>query len=384
MRAERPKGPAIHVLDTTVEGVAIEAAFCLAGGIEKPEARFKAETLEAAHQAFPHGLGIQEFLLRAAARGGVHALAIRQGNVAQIIRAAFSTLEIGGILSNVANRFLLQGFEAVDQTIWQIAAIRNVKDFKTITSYRLTGGLRFQGLGPDGEIKHGTLGNESYTNQVQTRGIMLAITREDIINDDLGALTAVPRMMGRGGMLDLNVLAWTAFLNNAAFFTVARKNYAAGAGTALGINGLTQAEQLFLEQTNTDGHPLAVTPKLLLVPPALSALEAQLMKSLELRDTTTSTKYPTVNPHAGKFLPLTTPYLSNAAIPGYSSAAWYLLADPQDLAVIEIALLNGQRTPIVEQAEANFNTLGIQMRAYFDWGVALQDYRGGVKMKGEA
>ena len=32
---------------------------------------------------------------------------------------------------------------------------------------------------------------------------------------------------------------------------------------------------------------------------------------------------------------------------------------------------------------ADFNVLGIQFRGYFDFGVALQDYRGGVKLKGE-
>jgi hypothetical protein len=39
--------------------------------------------------------------------------------------------------------------------------------------------------------------------------------------------------------------------------------------------------------------------------------------------------------------------------------------------------------PTVESADADFNTLGIQMRGYHDFGVAKQEPRGGVKMKGE-
>ena len=35
-------------------------------------------------------------------------------------------------------------------------------------------------------------------------------------------------------------------------------------------------------------------------------------------------------------------------------------------------------------AEADFNVLGIQMRGYFDFGVAKQDYRAGCKSKGAA
>jgi hypothetical protein len=51
--------------------------------------------------------------------------------------------------------------------------------------------------------------------------------------------------------------------------------------------------------------------------------------------------------------------------------------------VIEVAFLNGQESPTIETAEADFNVLGIQMRGYHDFGCALQDPRGGTKSKGE-
>ena len=68
---------------------------------------------------------------------------------------------------------------------------------------------------------------------------------------------------------------------------------------------------------------------------------------------------------------------------GYSDKAWYLLADASDLPVIEVAFLNGQESPTIETAEADFNVLGIQMRGFHDFGVSLQEPRGGVKSKGE-
>jgi hypothetical protein len=77
-------------------------------------------------------------------------------------------------------------------------------------------------------------------------------------------------------------------------------------------------------------------------------------------------------------------YLSNAAITGYSTTAWYLLANPATLAVIEACFLNGQQNPTVESANADFDVLGIQMRGYHDFGVNLQEYRAGVKSKGSA
>ena len=125
-------------------------------------------------------------------------------------------------------------------------------------------------------------------------------------------------------------------------------------------------------------------PVIMLVPTALSAMSAQLYKSLEIRDTTANTKTPISNPHQGKFRVEVSRYLGNTKYTGNSQKAWYLLADPNDLPVIEVAFLNGNEAPTIDTADADFSQLGIQMRGYHDFGVALQDPRGGVKSKGEA
>ena len=231
--------------------------------------------------------------------------------------------------------------------------------------------------------EHGTLGNQTYTNKADTYGLMLSIDRRDIINDDLGTITTVPRKLGRGSGLKLNYVFWSTFLNNTSFFSTANKNYLEGADTALSIDGLTKAEVAFMDQVDSDGKPIGIMPAILLVPTALSATGTQLYKSMKLRDTSSSTKYPIASPHQGKFRVEVARYLSNAAYSGSSSKAWYLLAMPDDLPVIEVAFLNGQESPTIETADADFNVLGIQARGYHDFGVALQDPRGGVKTKGE-
>ena len=66
-------------------------------------------------------------------------------------------------------------------------------------------------------------------------------------------------------------------------------------------------------------------------------------------------------------------YLSNARYSGNSESAWHFLADPADLLVIKLAFLNGQENPTIETVDADFNVLGIQMRGYHDFGVALQN-----------
>ena len=392
LRASRPQPPAvIPGGDAPVTARILEAACLQAARYpdDRLQREFDAQTLEAAHRRFRGRLGLQELLLEAAWANGYTGRSARETREVlrcafSPVQAGFSTVNIGGILSNITNKFLLEGFYSVERTWRNICAVRNVPDFKTVTSYRLVGKDQYEIVGPTGELKHGTLDEEKYTNKAETYGLILTISRQDIINDDLGAITTVPRKLGRGSGLAINDVFWRTFMNNATFFAAANNNYLAGAETALSIDGLTLAEILFMEQKDGDGKPIGVMPSILLVPPHLSALGSQIYKATDLRDPGATDPYPVTNPHAGKFRVEVSRYLANPSYPGNSTKAWYLLADPNDLPVIEVAFLNGQESPTIETAEADFAVLGIQMRGYHDFGVALQDPRGGVKMKGEA
>ncbi|MHB9081933.1 MAG: phage major capsid protein [Pirellulaceae bacterium] len=212
------------------------------------EANYDERTLELAASRFLGGISLQELLLEAAWINGYTGRNFRDSRAVlkyafgHSIEAALSTIDIGGILSNVANKFLLEGFFSVERTWRSICAVRNVSDFKTVTSYRLIGKDQYELVNPGGELKHETLGNEQYTNKADTYGLVLSIDRRDIINDDLGAITTVPRKLGRGSGLKINDIFWSTFMNNASFFTAGNKNYTSGATTALTIDGLTEGE----------------------------------------------------------------------------------------------------------------------------------------------
>ncbi len=389
LRASRPKAPSGPPADYGVTSEVLEAACFQSAKLEGIEKVCSEQALDIAAKRFKGGLGLQELLFEAAIANGYTGRTFRDSR--RVLEAAFgrgieagmTTIDVGGILSNVANKFLLEGFFSVERVWRSICAVRNVSDFKTVTSYRLIGKDQYEQVAPGGELKQGTLGEETYTNKADTYGLMLTIDRRDIINDDMGAITTVPRKLGRGSGLKINDVFWTAFMNNAAFFSAGNKNFVSGADTALGIDGLTKGEVAFMDLVDSDGKPTGVMPAIMLVPTALSAMGTQLYKSVELRDTTANTKFPVANPHQGKFRIEVSRYLSNALYTGNSAKAWYLLADPSDLPVIEMAFLNGQEAPTVETSDADFNMLGIRMRGYHDFGVNLQDPRGGVKSKGE-
>jgi phage major head subunit gpT-like protein len=284
----------------------------------------------------------------------------------------------------VANKSLGAGWDSVDTSWRQISARRSVRDFKAVTIYSLVGNFTYEEVGVTGEIKHKTLSELPYAARIKTFAAMLSITRQDIINDDLGALTQVPRQLGRGAALKLNDVFWGTFLNNAAVFNTTNKNVlAAGAGSALSLTSLAQAMTLFADQIGPDGEPLAATPRILLVPSSLYITARQLMQSTYIAgNTTANTTQLSENVLAGTLTVVTSPYMSNSKYTGFSTTAWYVLASPADIPVVEVQFLNGKQTPTLDQAEADFSHLGIQIRGVHDFGASLMEYRGGVRSPG--
>jgi len=386
LRASRPKVAPATTQQRPAGPQVFEAIALMASGMpsSRIEAVYAEPILEAADKL--RGVGIQEFCELAAGKQ----LPRFRRDASGWLQAAFSTTSLPGILSNIANKMLLEGYNYVEDAWRRMARIASVNDFKEHSRYRMTGSFKFEQVGPDGELKHGQLGEQKFGQKADTHGIMFALTRQMIINDDMGAFTDIPRQIGMGAAESIADAVWGLLLSNPvqtdgkAFFSTDHKNYAEGADTALSVDGLTAAEVLFGEQTKPNGRPLGISASLLLVPTALKVPAELLMKSLQLNETTTANKAkPAANPHVGKFEVVSSVYLASTSFAGASSKAWYLLADPNRLPALEVAFLNGIDRPTVEKTDADFNTLGIQFRGYIDFGVREQDYRGGLKMKGE-
>jgi hypothetical protein len=298
-----------------------------------------------------------------------------------------STLSISGILSNVANKFVREAFMFVEQDWRNIASIRSVPDFKEVSGYSLASDLTFQKVAGSGPVSHGKLSERSYGNKAETFARMLGASREQIINDDLNALSAIPKLLGKGGAQALVKAVWTEFMDNAAFFATGNANYLAHAtDSVLNETGLAKAYDMFVSQIDENGDYTGLEPKLLLVPPALYPAAWKIVNSEQDQNAVTTPGVGTGkdNPWIGMFDVVKSRYLNNAAITGYSPKAWYLLAAPGDTPVIEVCFLNGQEIPVVEMVEFDATQLGIGYRGVFDFGVRKQEYRAGVKMKGEA
>jgi len=396
MVADRPVGPAIHSSSRDTSPDMLCAAFSRSAGLVNMESHFRPEVLEAADRAYPGGVSLGEVLLQAAGEAGYHGRqALRAGNLGEVLRAAFSTHSITTMLTTTGNKMLLDGFNTTEQVWRVISQIKPVKDFKTITSYRLTASLEYELVPPAGEIPHGTLGQDTYTNKADTYAKMLALTRTDIVNDDLGAFDDLRNKLGVGGGRKLNQVFWSTFLSNmATVFTTGRGNLQEGAATALAADGdaLQAAEQLFLDMLAPNAeiddvspaaevHPLGIEPAVMLMPTAVGTIGRKLYVSQEIRDTTANTTTATDNLWKNRFKPAVSAYLGSRNTNG-SDTGWFLCADPANLPTMQVLFLDGQQSPIVESSDANFSTLGIEMRGYYDFGVSPAEWRASVMSDG--
>ena len=384
------------------ESRVIEAALCLRGNMSEDEVakHYDEKTVDAAMSGRMNGFGLQALfysVLQAAGDtswmpGMMNNATIKAAFRAdqQLIQAGdgFSSTSVSGILSNVANKHLLSAYNGVPSVARQVCAPKDVSDFKQHTGYRLNMLGEFEEVGAGGEIKHATLSEESLTYQAKTFGKGITLTRQMIINDDLGAFLDILKMLGKMCGDTIETKFFEMLLSNPGdFFSSGNGNYLSGAGSVLSIDALTTAEQVFLDQKDANGKPININPKWMLVPTALKVLAEQIFGSIDMFDvsvseTGASAVGKTKNVHAGKFRPIVSPYLNNASITGYSATAWYLLADPALVAIAFISYLNGNRKPFLESSETDFDTLGMKWRAYFDWGLDMADEKGGVKVAG--
>ncbi len=296
----------------------------------------------------------------------------------------FSNVSLAGILGAVANKVGIDAYTSVSVVWNQICAIGNNPDFKAVTRYRLDAGGAVRRVGPDGELKSMQLSEAAYATRLETFGAIMALNRQQIVNDDLDSFAQLPRIMFRESAIRIEEGVFVTLLGNAgSFFASGNRNLLTGAGSALSITNLTASEALFMNQVSPNGKAVNVAPAILLAGTALKATAESIFANEKIVATTTANAgIPDNNPFYRRFRPVVSGYLNNtnlrdesgAALSGQSATQWYLFADPSDRAALRVAFLNGQQTPTLESADTDFNTLGMQWRIFHDFAFGFEDF----------
>lgn len=272
-----------------------------------------------------------------------------------------------GILSNVANKSMAQAYQTAPTTYQLWTAAGSNSDFKQATRYRLGEADELVKVNENGELKEGSVAESAATTSVATYGRTFSLTRQAIINDDMGALKSLPSIYGAAARRMINKMVYKVLTDNAAIeggplFSKQHNNLQTA---GLDVAGLGAMKAAMAKQKNIGGKEvLNIQPAFLIVPAELEVTAAQLINSV----VDPSKANATVNPFANKLTVVSEPELSDAN-------SFYLAAAAGYAPTIEVTSLNGNMTPVMERAE-QFNTLGIKWRIYLDVGVNLLDFRG--------
>lgn len=292
-----------------------------------------------------------------------------------IVREALTgTGAFPGILSNVAHKSMAQAYQSAPTTYQFWTAQGSNSDFKDATRYRLSEADTLEKLNESGEFQAGGVTEGVAKTNIATYGRMFSLTRQAIINDDMGALQQLPAIYGAAARRMINKMVYKMLQSNpkvegAQLFHADHKNLCA---EDISIEGLAKMKAAMAKQKNIKGAEyLNIQPAFIICPVELEVQAAQLISSVV--DPTKANATP--NPFANKMTVISEPELEDAK-------AFYLAAAAGIAPTIEVTSLNGNLTPTMERAE-QFDTLGIKWRIYMDVGVNLLDYRGIQKSTGK-
>lgn len=384
LEAIRAKAPAVGINITTpakcVDQKAIEAAMCMREGV--PEdillKEYGEQVMDTADSI--RGITLKDVVMESVKLSG-GTCASSMGFSESDIRAGFSTTSLPGILSNVANKVMMKDFNAVAPAAYKLCSTGSLNDFKPSDRYRMTDLGQLELVPQNGEIKDTHMTEEHAVNQVDTYGKKFVLDRRMIYNDDMGAFTKIPKMMGAEAARLVDRLFFARLLANPtqedskALFHADHGNLRTG--SPLTADNLKAAITLFENQTDAAGNPIACSPATLLVSTANKFIARELLNSANMITRgSTDAVIPQINVLANENLNIvSSPYMTNAA-------DWYLFANPNEIDTFEIGFLRGKRTPTIQQGDLDFNTLGMWFRIYFDIGVREQDFRGVQKNVG--
>lgn len=301
------------------------------------------------------------------------------GDNMELARAAInSTSTFPAIMSNLANKSVMVGFNEAETTYQIWAGKGSNRDFKEAARVALSEAGNLELVPEGGQFKQDSFGEASARTKVATYGKLFSLTRQAIINDDLGLFSKIATKYGSAAKRLVNKMVYAQLTgnvkmqDNVALFDTKHGNVA-GTGEALSVKAIAKAITAMRRQKGITGEAtLNITPKYLVVPPELEMTAYQIVNSTAAVDGVNSG---VANPYKGRFIVVADAELTDPD-------AWYLVADATQHDTIEVTYLNGVETPRLETRQG-FDVDGIEYKVAFDCGVSALDFRGVYKNAGK-
>jgi hypothetical protein len=305
-------------------------------------------------------------------------------NPSEIVKLAIThtTSDFPILLAGTGQRALLAAYQAAQAAIKTVCRQSTAGDFRAKYALRLGEAPKLIKVPESGELTYGTRAEVAESYRCYTYGRIFSLSREGIINDDLGAFNDFVSAFGQSAasleaqiivdLLALNSGAGPTMSDSKALFHTDHGNLASS-GATISDTTLGAARLALRTATGIDGETIiSAAPRYLLIP---AALETPAEKYL-------ATLYPAqasnVNPFAGGKLELLVEPRLDTSIDEYG---WYVFADPAVAPVLEYAYLEGFQGPQVE-SRTGWETLGVEFRCFEDFGAGAIGYRGAYSNAG--
>jgi ATP-dependent protease ClpP protease subunit len=301
-----------------------------------------------------------------------------------IVAAAFtqSTSDFPILLENAMHKTLQAAYAKAALTWQRFCSRGTVSDFRAHNRYRVGSLGNLQTVNELGEFKNSTIPDgEKSSITAATKGNIINLSRQTIINDDLGAFIGLAGSLGWAAARTVETDVYALLAQNAGLgptmadtYTLFHANHGnIGAAGVLSSALVDDMRVKMGSQTGVGGVDiLDLRPSVILVPLA-SGSTARVINNAEY-DPDTANKLQRPNAVRGLYRDIVdTARLSGTRV--------YTFADPSEAPVIEVAFLDGQDTPYLEQ-QMGFTVDGTSFKARLDFGIAAIDYRGAVTAAG--
>lgn len=352
-------------------------------------ARIGVEKVEAGNEF--NGRSLTHIAEKALNMAGISTAGLTNDGIARKVLATHTSSDFPNLLSVTAGKVLRQAYDNFPDTWSAFAAAGSVSDFKIHPRIQLGSFGNLATIVEGGEYTYGSTA-ENYENaSAVTKGRAIALTRQMIVNDDLGGFNRRAAIMGRAAKRTVNsdVYAYLTsgssnhgptsvdtgqYFNATAATTAGGHANLTSSGTALSVASLGVGRLAMRKQKdNTNTETLNIEPSVLVVPVGKEDLARQLLVS-ETDPASSNSRVPNI--YRNRFSVVSDPYLD-----GISATAWYLFAGPMDVAAFEVVFLDGNQTPFVDDM-IDFDTDAMKFKIRLDYGVAIGDWRAAYKNVG--
>lgn len=289
-------------------------------------------------------------------------------------------------LAGVMHKTFLGAYLTAPDGWRSFAAVRPASDFRVQNFYRAGSFGPLQTLNEHGEIAQIAIPDvERSQYQVGTKAGRFAITRQVLVNDDMGVFNDVGARGGRAAgltierdvfaLLALNGGLGPAMLDGNTLFHALHGNI--GAQAALSVAAIDADAALMSRQTDVTGNEvLDLQPAVLLVERALRGTALNINDAEFDPDLVANKGSRVPNKCRGMFR-------SVVASPRFAAGATrrYLFADPAQYPALIVAFLSGEESPKLE-SRWGFEVEGVEFKIVLDFGVAAVDWRPAITNAG--